>query len=70
MLLALGIGFFMLTNRAELLARGDGRPDGDRHRRHRDRRGLVVSTAMSYVLSKRMGLIERPRVKRDHDAAV
>lgn len=32
--------------------------------------GLVVSTAMSYVLSKRMGLIERSRAKRDQDATV
>ena len=32
--------------------------------------GLVVSTAMSYVLSKRMGLIQRPPARPDHDAAV
>jgi hypothetical protein len=31
---------------------------------------MLVSTAMSYLLSKRMGLIERPRAKRDHDASV
>jgi hypothetical protein len=31
---------------------------------------LVVSTAMSYVLSKRMGLIDRPRVKRNDSASV
>ena len=31
---------------------------------------LLVSTGMSYLLSKRMGLIERSRVKRDQDASV
>jgi hypothetical protein len=31
---------------------------------------LLVSTGMSYLLSKRMGLIERPRVKRDQNASV
>ena len=31
---------------------------------------MLVSTAMSYLLSKRMGLIERSRGKRDRDASV
>ena len=31
---------------------------------------LLVSTGMSYLLSKRMGLIERPQGKRDQNAAV
>jgi hypothetical protein len=31
---------------------------------------LLVSTGMSYLLSKRMGLIQRPRVKRDQNASV
>ena len=69
-LLALGVGFFMLTSARNFdLEAVDGllvtataaTAIGA---------GLVVSTAMSYILSKRMGLIERPRVRRDHDAAV
>jgi hypothetical protein len=31
--------------------------------------GLLVSTAMSYMLSKRMGLIERTRAGRDQDVS-
>jgi hypothetical protein len=31
--------------------------------------GLVVSTAISYLLSKRMGLIERSRIRRDQDVS-
>lgn len=31
---------------------------------------LIVSTGMSYVLSKRMGLIDRPRRTRQHDESV
>jgi hypothetical protein len=31
---------------------------------------LLISTAASYVLSKRMGLIDRPRVKRNDNAPV
>jgi hypothetical protein len=31
---------------------------------------LLVSTVMSYLLSKRMGLIERSRIKRNQDASV
>ncbi len=68
-LLALGIGFFMLTSARNFYMAVDGllvtataaTAIGA---------GLVVSTAMSYVLSKRMGLIDRPRVTRDRDAAV
>jgi hypothetical protein len=69
-LLALGIGFFMLTNQRNfeldaldglLVTATAATAIGA---------GLVVSTAMSYVLSKRMGLIDRPRVTRDHNAAV
>jgi hypothetical protein len=30
---------------------------------------LVISTGMSYALSRRMGLIERPRAHRDHDVS-
>ena len=69
-LLALGIGFFVLADqRTFSLDTMDGlmvlataaSAIGV---------GLVVSTVMSYVLSKRMGLIERPPIRRDTDAAV
>lgn len=68
-LLAVGIGFFMLLNeRTFSLEAADGlvvvataaTAIGA---------GLVVSTGMSYVLSKRMGLIGRPRQTRDQDAS-
>ena len=64
-LLALGVGLFLLTNaRTFSLEAMDGlvvtatvaAAIGA---------GLVVSTAMSYLLSKRMGLIDRPRASRD-----
>jgi hypothetical protein len=69
-LLAVGIGFFLLVNeRAFSIDGADGllvvataaTAIGA---------GLIVSTAMSYVLSKRMGLIGRSHVRRDHDAPV
>jgi hypothetical protein len=64
-LLALGVGLFVLTNqRTFSLEAMDGlvvtatvaAAVGA---------GLVASTLVSYVLSKRMGLIDRPRVSRD-----
>jgi hypothetical protein len=69
-LLALGIGLFMLTNRREF---GLDAMDGlmvTATAATAIGSGLVVSTAMSYVLSKRMGLMDRPRVKQGRDAAV
>jgi hypothetical protein len=66
-LLALGIGLFLLTNqRTFSLEAMDGlvvmatvaAAIGA---------GLVASTLMSYVLSRRMGLIERPRVSPNVD---
>jgi hypothetical protein len=69
-LLALGIGFFiMLDERTFSLETVDGlmvvataaTAIGA---------GLLVSTGMSYVLSKRMGLIERPPVRPDQNASV
>jgi hypothetical protein len=68
-LLALGIGLFMLTNeRTFSLEAMDGlvvtatvaAAVGA---------GLVVSTAMSYLLSRRMGLLDRPRETRDLDTS-
>ena len=64
-LLSLGMGLFLLTNeRTFSLEAMDGlvvtatvaAAVGA---------GLIVSTAMSYLLSKRLGLIERPSASRD-----
>ena len=64
-LLSLGVGLFLLTNeRTFSLEAMDGlvvtatvaAAVGA---------GLIVSTAMSYLLSKRLGLIERPSASRD-----
>ena len=69
-LLALGVGFFILLDeRTFSIEAADGlmvmataaSAIGA---------ALLVSTGMSYLLSKRMGLIERPRVKRDQNASV
>jgi hypothetical protein len=69
-LLAVGIGFFILLDqRAFSIEAADGlmvmataaTAIGA---------AMLVSTAMSYLLSKRMGLIERSRVKRDQNASV
>jgi hypothetical protein len=69
-LLALGVGFFiMLDVRAFSIEAADGllvmataaTAIGA---------ALVISTGVSYALSRRMGLIERPRVRRDQDASV
>jgi hypothetical protein len=68
-LLALGVGFFiMLDQRTFQIEAADGlmvmatatTAIGA---------ALVVSTGLSYALSRRMGLIERPRVHRDHDVS-
>ena len=69
-LLSLGIGLFILTNeRTFSLEAMDGLVVTATAAAAIGA-GLVVSTAMSYVLSKRMGLIERSRVRRDQDASV
>lgn len=69
-LLAVGIGFFILLDQRNFsLDAVDGltvvataaTAVGS---------ALLVSTAMSYLLSKRMGLIERRGLTRDRDAAV
>ena len=68
-LLALGVGFFiMLDQRDFSIEAADGlmvmataaTSIGV---------ALVVSTGVSYALSRRMGLIERPRAHRDHDVS-
>ena len=69
-LLALGIGFFILLDQRDFsLETADGltvlATAGTAVGA-----ALVVSTAMSYLLSKRMGLIGRRAIKRDQDASV
>jgi hypothetical protein len=69
-LLALGIGLFMLTNERNFeLDTMDGLMVTATAATAIGA-ALVVSTGMSYVLSKRMGLIDRPRVTRDTNASV
>ena len=69
-LLALGIGLFMLTNQREFALDAMDGLMVTATAATAIGAGLVVSTGMSYVLSKRMGLIDRPRVKRDQNASV
>ena len=69
-LLCLGIGLFMLTNERTFSLEGTDGLLVTATAATAIGAGLVISTGMSYVLSKRMGLIERARVKRDHDASV
>jgi hypothetical protein len=69
-LFALGIGLFMLTNERNFeLDTMDGLMVTATAATAIGA-ALVVSTGMSYVLSKRMGLIDRPRVTRDTNASV
>jgi hypothetical protein len=69
-LLALGVGFFILLDqRAFSIEAADGLTVMATAATAVGA-ALLVSTGMSYVLSKRMGLIERSRVRRNQDAAV
>ena len=67
-LLALGIGFFLLLNERTFSLEGADGLTVMATAATAIGVGLVVSTGMSYVLSKRMGLIDRP--KRERDASV
>jgi hypothetical protein len=69
-LLALGIGMFILTNQREFSLDAMDGLMVTATAATAIGAALVVSTAMSYVLSKRMGLIDGPRVVRDRNAAV
>ena len=69
-LLALGIGLFILTDQRNFALDAMDGLIVTATAATAIGAALVVSTAMSYLLSKRMGLIDRPRVKRDHDASV
>jgi hypothetical protein len=69
-LLALGIGLFILTDQRNFeLDAMDGLMVTATAATAIGA-ALVVSTAMSYLLSKRMGLIDRPRVTRKDSASV
>lgn len=69
-LLALGIGLFILTDQRNFeLDAMDGLMVTATAATAIGA-ALVISTAMSYLLSKRMGLIDRPRVKRNDNASV
>jgi hypothetical protein len=69
-LLALGIGLFVLTDQRNFeLDAMDGLMVTATAATAIGA-ALVISTAMSYVLSKRMGLIDRPRAKRNDNASV
>ena len=69
-LLALGVGFFILLDeRTFSIEAADGLTVMATAATAIGA-ALLVSTGMSYVLSKRMGLIERPQVKRDQNASV
>ncbi len=69
-LLALGVGFFILLNeRTFSIEAADGLTVMATAAAAVGA-ALLISTGMSYLMSKRMGLIERPRVKRDQNAAV
>ena len=69
-LLALGIGLFMLTNQRNFEVDAMDGLMVTATAATAIGVALVISTAMSYLLSKRMGLIDRPRVKRDQNTAV
>jgi len=69
-LLALGVGFFILLDeRTFSIEAADGLTVMATAATAIGA-ALLVSTGMSYLLSKRMGLIERPGVKRDQNASV
>jgi hypothetical protein len=69
-LLALGIGLFILTDQRNFeLDAMDGLMVTATAATAIGA-ALVISTAMSYLLSKRMGLIDRPRMKKNDNASV
>jgi hypothetical protein len=68
-LLALGVGFFILLDeRTFSIEAADGLTVMATAATAIGA-ALLVSTGMSYLLSKRMGLIERPRPTRDQDVS-
>jgi hypothetical protein len=69
-LLALGIGFFILVDQRNFSLDAVDGLTVMATAATAVGAALLVSTAMSYLLSKRMGLIERRPIKRDQDASV
>jgi hypothetical protein len=69
-LLALGIAFFLLLDQRTFSLEASDGLTVMATAATAIGAALLVSTSMSYLLSKRMGLIERPPMKRDRDAAV
>jgi len=67
-LLALGIGLFMLTAQRQFMPDAADGLMVTATAAAAIGAALLVSTAISYVLSKRMGLIDRPPLKR-HDTS-
>jgi hypothetical protein len=69
-LLALGVGFFILLDQRTFSIEAADGLTVMATAATAVGAALLVSTGMSYLLSKRMGLIERPRIKRNQDASV
>ena len=68
-LLALGIGLFILTDQRNFEVDAMDGLMVTATTATAIGAALVISTGMSYVLSKRMGLIDRPRVKKNDNAS-
>lgn len=69
-LLALGVGFFILVDQRTFSIEAMDGLMVMATAASAIGAAMLVSTAMSYLLSRRMGLIERSRVKRNQDASV
>jgi hypothetical protein len=69
-LLAVGIGFFILVDQRNFSLDAVDGLTVMATASTAVGAALLVSTGMSYLLSKRMGLIERPSIKRDTNASV
>ena len=68
-LLALGVGFFILLDQRTFSIEAADGLTVMATAATAIGAALLVSTGMSYLLSKRMGLIERPRPTRDQDVS-
>jgi hypothetical protein len=69
-LLAVGIGFFILVDQRNFSLDAVDGLTVMATASTAVGAALLVSTVMSYLLSKQMGLIERPSIKRNPDASV
>ena len=70
MLLAAGIGFFILLDQRTFSIDAVDALTVMATAATAVGAALLISTTMSYLLSRRMGLIQRPAVKRNQDASV